>query len=145
MSLTIRPATEIEMPRVKAFVEMVGMPFVEQEEADIQYLTAKDHEAELAAIVGIIGEQDTMILRHLIADPKRCDLGMLLEILENAVAFCASNKAKKIVFQTLAPAELFESIGFERTLRSDLDPAILAILPPKGALQANAEILVRDL
>jgi N-acetylglutamate synthase-like GNAT family acetyltransferase len=141
----ISPATEIEKPKIKAFFNKVGVSEKVLSNSDIHLLTVKDQEWELAAVLGVLHKEETSILRHLIIDSKRCDLAIVLEILQNAVAFAASQKAKRILFLSPAPAELFGPLGFTEIEREGLDDEVQQALPETSTLPPATKLLAKQL
>lgn len=145
MTVTISMATEIDRPRIRAFIEKVGASFNKAQDQIIQYLIAKDSEAELIAVLGILIEDENLVLRHLIIDPKKCDMAQLLQIIEHAVAYGASNKLQRILLLTPAPAELFEPIGFCEMEDALIEESLQKSFPDLEELPASAKLLVRHL
>lgn len=145
MTVSISPATEIDTPKIKAFIQKVGADVEQMNSTPIQYLTAKDVESNIVAVLGTITEASTLILRHLIIDPKKCDMAMLLEIIEHSVAFGASKKVKRILFLTPAPKEMFEPLGFSKIEKDHLEEALQKRLPLDQDLPPTAKVLVREL
>jgi N-acetylglutamate synthase-like GNAT family acetyltransferase len=141
--VNITPATEIEMPKIKTFFDKVGVSDNVLSNSDLYLLTVKDQESELAGVLGVLHKEETSILRHLIIDSKRCDLAIVLEILQNAVAFAASQKAKRILFLSPAPAELFDPLGFTVIEREGLDPEVQLLLPEADTLPPSTKLLSR--
>lgn len=141
----ISPATDIDKPKIKSFFDKIGVSQSVLSNSDIRFLTVKDQELELAAVLGVFQKEETSILRHLIIDSKRCDLAMLLEILQNAVAFAASQKAKRILFLSPAPAELFSPLGFTEIERDGLEDGVQQALPDVRSLPPSTKLLVKQL
>jgi N-acetylglutamate synthase-like GNAT family acetyltransferase len=141
----ISPATEFEKPKIKAFFNKVGVSEKVLSNSDSHLLTVKDQEWELAAVLGVLHKEETSILHHLIIDSKRCDLAIVLEILQNAVAFAASQKAKRILFLSPAPAELFGPLGFTEIEREGLDDEVQQALPETDTLPPSTKLLAKQL
>ncbi|WEG13101.1 hypothetical protein PU629_01705 [Pullulanibacillus sp. KACC 23026] len=145
MTVTISMATEIDRPKIKTFIERVGSELRDKEASLIQYLVAKDGQADIVGVLGFIKENETILLRHLVIDSKRCDMAVLLQIIEHAVAFGASNKAKRVLFLTPAPASLFEPLGFSEIEEEKLEKSIKELLPLEQLTAQTARVLVREL
>jgi len=141
----ITPATEIDKPKMRTFFDKIGVSHQVLSQPDIQFLTVKDQELELAAVLGVLNKDETSILRHLIIDSNRCDLASILEILQHAVAFAASQKAKRIVFLSPAPAELFGPLGFTEIEREGLEVDVQHALPTTGSLPPATKLLAKHL
>jgi amino-acid N-acetyltransferase len=140
----LRISTPADDARVRAFLEAAGLPAEDVASGAQEYLLLEDGD-ELVGTIGLERVGSDALVRSLAVAPSRRGRGLAARLDAGAVAL-AQERGVGTLYLLTTTAEAFAARrGYERVLRSEVPPGILALPQFRALCPATAVCMRRRL
>lgn len=143
-SIALRSSTSADDPRLRAFLDAVGLPSSDVETGQQEYLLAEE-EGRLVGTIGLERVGDDALVRSLAVAPERRGQGLAARLDDAAVALARSRGIRSLYLLTTTAEAYAARRGYERIPRSEVPLDILALRQFKALCPSSAACMRRRL
>lgn len=140
-SISLRPSTPADDPKLRAFLEAAGLPAADVRTGRQEFVLAEE-DGRLVGTIGMERAGDDALVRSLAVAPDRRGQGLARRLDDAAVALARSRGIRDLYLLTTTADGYAARRGYERIPRTEVPPVILA-LPQFAALCPQAAVCMR--
>ena len=140
----IEPATERDLPGIRALLERLHLPLAGVEESLPTMLVARDAE-QIVGTAALELYADGALLRSVAIEPQRQGQQLGHQLTDAALRLATTHGAGTVFLLTTTAERFFPRFGFERITREQVPPSVAQSVEFQSACPASAIVMRKQL
>jgi amino-acid N-acetyltransferase len=142
--MTIEPATERDLPGIRALLERLHLPLAGVDEHLPTMLVAREDE-EVVGTAALELYADGALLRSVAVDPKRQGRQVGHQLTDAALRLATTHDANTVFLLTTTAERFFPKFGFEQITRDQVPQSVQGSVEFQSACPASAIVMRKQL
>jgi len=142
--MTIEPATERDLPEIRALLERLHLPLAGVDEHLPTMLVAREAE-EIVGTAALELYADGALLRSVAVEPRRQGRQVGHQLTDAALRLAAAHDANMVFLLTTTAERFFPKFGFEQITRDQVPRSVQGSVEFQSACPASATVMRKQL